>query len=206
MVIKDKNSYLSDPDNELMKKIGSGEVAAFKQLVEKYQRMVMATVYRYTGSRHEVEDLAQEIFFKIYKAAKRYTPQAKFSTWLYRVVANHCFNYRRNQKRDITVISLDHSFSGEDEPSLQLAETEEKQPENKVLQKEIEEALKKAINELPDRQRMAIILYRFEGLSYREITKVLGCSLSSVESLLFRAMTSLKEKLKQRGWSDGVED
>jgi len=197
MVKEKKDKYLSDPDNELMKRIGSGEITAFKPLVEKYQRMVMATIYRYTGSSHDVEDLAQEIFFKVFKAAKRYTPQAKFSTWLYRVVANHCFNYRRSQKRDAIVTSLDHSFSGEDKPSLQIAETEEKQPENKVLQKEIKETLKKAINELPDRQRMAIVLYRFEGLSYKEITKVLGCSLSSVESLLFRAMTNLKEKLKK---------
>ncbi|MBW2221436.1 MAG: RNA polymerase sigma factor [Deltaproteobacteria bacterium] len=198
MVKENKDKYLSDPDNELMKRIGSGEIAAFKPLVEKYQRMVMATIYRYTGSSHDVEDLAQEIFFKVFKAAKRYTPQAKFSTWLYRIVANHCFNYRRSQKRDAIVTSLDHSFPGrEDEPSLQLAGPKEKQPENRVQQQELETALRRAISELPDRQRMAIVLYRFEGLSYKEITKVLGCSLSSVESLLFRAMTNLKEKLKK---------
>lgn len=198
MVKDNKDKYLSDPDNELMKRIGSGERAAFKPLVEKYQRMVMAAIYRYTGSSHDVEDLAQEIFFKVFKAAKRYTPQAKFSTWLYRIVANHCFNYRRSQKRDAIVTSLDHSFSGkEDEPSLQLPGPKEKQPENQVQQQELETALRRAISELPDRQRMAIVLYRFEGLSYKEITKVLGCSLSSVESLLFRAMTNLKEKLKK---------
>ena len=198
MVKENKDNYLSDPDNELMKRIGSGDTAAFKPLVEKYQRMVMATVYRYTGCSRDVEDLAQDIFFKVFKAAKRYTPQAKFSTWLFKIVANHCFNYRRSQKRNAMVTSLDHSFSDEkDEPSLQLAGPKEEQPENQVQQKEVEAALKKAIDELPDRQRMAIILYRFEGLSYKEITKVLGCSLSSVESLLFRAMTNLKEKLKK---------
>ncbi len=99
MVKNNKKNYLSDPDHELMKRICSGEIAAFTQLVNKYQRIVMATIYRYTGNRNEVEDLAQEIFFKVYRAAKRYTPQAKFSTWLYRVVVNHCLNYRRSQKR-----------------------------------------------------------------------------------------------------------
>lgn len=200
MVKKNRDAYLSDPDNELMKRVGSGEIAAFKPLVEKYQRMVMATIYRYTGSSRDVEDLAQEIFFKVFKAAKRYTPQAKFSTWLYRIVANHCFNYRRSRKRDALVTSLDHSFSGdENEPSPQFAGPEERQPEHQAQQRELEAALKRAIGELPDRQRMAIILYRFEGLSYREMTSVLGCSLSSVESLLFRAMRNLKEKLKSYG-------
>lgn len=198
MVKENKDNHCSDPDNELMARIGSGEIAAFKPLVQKYQRMVMATIYRYTGSSQDVEDLTQDIFVKVFKAAKRYTPRAKFSTWLYKIVANHCFNYRRSQKRDAVVTSLDQSFSGEaDAPSLQIAGPKENQPENQVRRREVEAALKRAIDELPDRQRMAIVLYRFEGLSYKEIAKVLGCSLSSVESLLFRAMTNLKEKLKK---------
>lgn len=193
---KYKDKHLSDPDNELMKRIGSGELAAFKQLVEKYQRMVTGTIYRYIGNPHEVEDLAQEIFFKVYKAAKLYTPQAKFSTWLYRVVANHCFNYRRSQRRDALLTSIDNSFSGENKSYLHPAQAQDQQPEKLLQQQEIQSALKKAISELPDRQRMAIILHRFEGLSYKEIAQALGCSLSAVESLIFRAMTSLKEKLK----------
>ena len=156
----------------------------------------MATIYRYTGNRNEVEDLAQEIFFKVYRAAKSYTPQAKFSTWLYRVAVNHCLNYRRSQKRSVLTTSLDHSMPGEGKPPLQVAQPQDQQPERLLEQQEIHAALKRVISELPDRQRIALILYRFEGLSYKEIAKVLGCSLSAVESLLFRAMTMLKEKLK----------
>jgi len=193
---KHKNNYLSDHDNELMKRVGSGEIAAFKQLVEKYQRIVTGTIYRYIGNHHEVEDLAQEIFFKVYKAATHYTPHAKFSTWLYRVVANHCLNYRRRKRRDASLNSIDHSLSGKGKSSLQLAQAQDHQPEKLLQQQELQAALKRTISKLPDRQRMAIILYRFEGLSYKEIAKVLGCSLSAVESLLFRAMTTLKEKLK----------
>jgi len=191
-----KDNYISDPDHELMKRTASGEIAAFKQLVEKYQRIVTCIIYRYLGNQYEVEDLAQEIFFKVYKASKHYTVQAKFSTWLYRVVANHCLNYRRRQKRDAPLISLDNSLSGKDESSLQHAQEQDQQPERLLQQQEIQKVLKRAITKLPDRQRMAIILYRFEGLSYKEIAKVLGCSLSAVESLLFRAMTNLKEELK----------
>jgi len=156
----------------------------------------MAMIYRYTGNRNEVEDLAQEIFFKVYRAATRYTPQAKFSTWLYRVVVNHCLNYRRSQKRSAVTASLDHSMQGEGTPPLQVAQPQNQQPESLIQKKELQTAIERAIGELPDRQRMAIILYRFDGLSYKEIAQVLECSLSAVESLLFRAMTSDKEKLK----------
>jgi len=193
---KDNHLSDSDPDHELMKRIGSGDRAAFKQLVEKYQWMVMKTIYRYIGNHHEAEDLAQEIFFSVYRAAKRYTPQAKFSTWLYRVVANHCLNYRRKLKRGVLLTSIDNSSSGSERPSLQLSQPQDQQPEKLLEQQEIHAALKRVISELPDRQRIALILYRFEGLSYKEIANVLGCSLSAVESLLFRAMTMLKEKLK----------
>jgi len=155
----------------------------------------MATVYRYTGNRNEVEDLAQEIFFKVYRAATRYTPQAKFSTWLYRVVVNHCLNYRRSQKKSALTTSLDHPLPGEDTPPLQVAQPQGQQPESLMQQQELQRAIERAIGELPDRQRMAIILSRFEGFSYKEIAQILECSLSAVESLLFRAMTSLKEKL-----------
>ena len=196
MAQEHKNNHLSDPDHELMRRTGLGEAAAFKQLVEKYQWMVMKTIYRYIGNHHEVEDLAQEIFFNVYRAAKRYTPQAKFSTWLYRVVANHCLNYRRKLKRSVLLTSVDNSSSGSESPSLQLSQPQNQQPEKLLEQQELQAALRKVISELPDKQRMALILYRFEGLSYKEIAKVLGCSLSAVESLLFRAMTSLKKKLK----------
>ncbi len=196
MLKNHKKNNLSDPDHELMERICSGELAAFTQLVEKYQRIVMATIYRYTGNRNEVEDLAQEIFFKVYRAAKSYTPQAKFSTWLYRVVVNHCLNYRRTQKKSALTTSLDHSMPGEGKPPFQVAQPKDPQPESLMQKQELQTAIERAIGELPDKQRMAIILYRFEGLSYKEIAQVLECSLSAVESLLFRAMTSLKEKLK----------
>lgn len=195
MAQEHKNTCLSDPDHELMRRIGSGEAAAFKQLVEKYQWMIMKTIYRYIGNYHEVEDLAQEIFFNVYRAAKRYTPKAKFSTWLYRVVANHCLNYRRTLKRSVLLTSVDNSSPESESPSLQLSQPRDQQPEKLLEQQELHAALKKAISELPDKQRMSLILYRFEGLSYKEIAEVLGCSLSAVESLLFRAMTSFKKKL-----------
>ena len=195
MINDTKDRYLSDPDNELMRRVGSGDKTAFKLLVQKHQRLVTSIIYRYTGNHHEVEDLAQDIFLKIYKAATRYVPRAQFKTWLYKVVANHCFNYFRSQKRRSFITSYNPSYPEEDNPPAHYAETQQKQPEHVLQQQELHTALRGALSELPDRQRMALILHRFEDLSYKEIANVLGCSLSAVESLLFRAMESLKKKL-----------
>ena len=195
MINDNRDRYLSDPDNELMKRVGSGDKAAFKQLVQRNQRVVTGIIYRYTGNHHEVEDLAQDIFLKVYKAAPRYVPRAQFKTWLYKIVANHCFNYFRSQKRRSFITSYNESFPEEDNPPLHDAEAQKKQPEHILQQEEMRTALTAALSQLPDRQRMALILHRFEDLSYREIANVLECSLSAVESLLFRAMSSLKQKL-----------
>ena len=195
MASEPKDKYLSDPDNQLMQKAGSGDRTAFKQLVQKHQRTVTGIIYRYTGNHNEVEDLAQDIFLKIYKAANSYVPRAQFKTWLYKVVANHCLNFFRSQKRKPFISSLDQSLAEEYNPHIQRTEEQQKQPELILQQQELHTALKSALSELPERQRMAIILHRFEGLSYKEIATVMGSSLSSVESLIFRAMNNLKEKL-----------
>ena len=195
MTKDNKDRYLSDPDNELMKRVGSGDKTAFKELVQRNQRVITGIIYRYTGNHHDAEDLAQDIFLKVYKAAPRYVPRAQFKTWLYKVVAHHCFNYFRSQKRRSFITSYNQSFPEEDNPPLHYAEAQKEQPENVMQQQELRTALTAALSELPDRQRMALILHRFEDLSYKEIANVLGCSLSAVESLLFRAMGSLKKKL-----------
>lgn len=195
MVAEPKEKYLSDPDNQLMQKAGSGNRAAFKELVKKHQGTVTGIIYRYTGNHNEVEDLAQDIFLKIYKAANSYVPRAQFKTWLYKVVANHCLNFFRSQKRKSSITSFDHSLSGDYNPHLQRTDAQKEQPEIILQQQELQIALKRALSELPERQRMAIILHRFEGLSYKEVAATLGSSLSAVESLIFRAMNNLKEKL-----------
>ncbi len=195
MVTEPKDTYLSDPDNQLMQKAGSGDRTAFKELIKKHQGTVTGIIYRYTGNHNEVEDLAQDIFLKIYKAADSYVPRAQFKTWLYKVVANHCLNFFRSQKRKAFITSLDQSVSEDHNPHLQRTDAQKEQPETLLQQPELQIALKKALSELPERQRMAIILHRFEGLSYKEVADTLGSYLSAVESLIFRAMNNLKEKL-----------
>ena len=180
-----------------MIRTGSGDTGAFRLLMEKHQVNVMRMIYRYTGRHHEVEDLAQDIFLKIYRVAGTYAPRAQFKTWLYRVVTNHCFNFHRSQKKHKYDSTLDPSRSEADivDQSFKGA-VREAPAERRLQQEELKAAVQKALAGLPDRQRMAVILFRFEGLSYGEIAQALGCSISAVESLIFRAMSSLKELLK----------
>jgi RNA polymerase sigma-70 factor (ECF subfamily) len=192
-----KNTYLADPDNQLMLRAGSGDTGAFRLLMEKHQVSVMRMIYRYTGMHHEAEDLAQDIFIKIYLGARHYTPRAQFKTWLFKVVTNHCLNFHRSRKKHKYDSTLDPALSETDiaDPSFTGA-GQDAPVEKKLQQEELKAAVENALNGLPDRQRMAVILFRFEGLSYGEVARALGCSVSAVESLLFRAMNTLKERLK----------
>jgi RNA polymerase sigma-70 factor (ECF subfamily) len=203
----DKQAYLSDPDNQLMIKTGSGDTGAFRALMEKHQLGVMRMIYRYTGAHHEAEDLAQDIFLKIYKVAGSYTPRARFKTWLYRVVTNHCLNFHRSRKKHKYDCTLDPALSESDIPDQSCkGEVPEGYAERKLQQEELKAAVQNALAKLPDRQRMAVILFPFEELSYEEIAQALGCSLSAVESLLFRAMNTLKELLKQYKTPRGAQN
>lgn len=155
---------------------------AFEQLVRKYQHSVLNTIYRYIGDPTEAEDIAQEVFIKVWQHIKSFRGEAKFSTWLYRIIVNQCLNYRVKNKVSLTV--LDRPIKEENSEIDVHIEGEER----KV-------AVKKAVNELPERQRIALILSKFEGKSYKEITQIMRLSLSSVESLIFRAKENLGKKL-----------
>ncbi len=173
-------------DQDLIKLVAIGDEKAFEQLVRKYEQAVFSTIYRYIGNRDDVEDLAQEIFLKIWRNAKKFKGKSKFSTWLYRIVVNHCINYRRKHKYKHA--SLDEmTEKGIIPESLKVTPDWE--------QKRRVEFVRKAVNELPERQRMALVLSQFEGRSYKEIAEIMKVSLSSVESLIFRGRSSLREKL-----------
>lgn len=177
-----------DTDIDLIKLIAKGDEKAFEQIVLKYQQAVFNTIYRYTGNQDDVQDLAQEIFIKVWRNAAKFKGKSKFSTWLYRIVVNHCINYQRKQKRRHT--SLDElTEKGITPESLKVVPDWE--------QKRRVELIKKAVNDLPDRQRMALVLSQYEGRSYKEIAEIMKVSVSSVESLIFRARSALRIKLAE---------
>ena len=180
----DKNSR--ETEEELLKLVARGDEKAFEQLVNKYEQAVFSTIYRYIGNRDDVEDLAQEIFLKVWRNAKKFKGKSKFSTWLYRIVVNHCINYQRKHKRKH--VSLDElTDKGITPESMKVTPDWE--------QKRRVELVRNAVSELPERQRMALVLSQFEGRSYREVAEIMKVSLSAVESLIFRGRSSLREKL-----------
>ena len=182
---------VSSVDFALMERIGAGDHEAFRELVERHQNAVIGTVAKMLGNASESEDIAQQVFLRIWKNAKRYRPDAKFTTYLYTITRNLVFNETRRKSRKKEVSSDER-----EEHSNHLVEASpDRQPDAELLQAELQEAVDKAIAGLPEAQRMAVVLRRYEQLSYEEIAEVLGLSVSAVKSLLFRARTSLREAL-----------
>jgi RNA polymerase sigma-70 factor (ECF subfamily) len=184
------------PSEDLMTKIAEGDEDAFEILVNRHQTSILNLAYRFVGDRTQAKDLAQEVFLRVWQAAKTYKPDAKFTTWLYRITANLCFNELKSARRrrwfqfrrsnEDNERSIEETFS-DGSPTA----------EDLLLEKERSRQISDALQSLPDNQRMALVLKRYDDLSYEEIAQIIGCSVSAVESLLVRAKRTLQEKLKK---------
>ena len=186
------SQYASDPDAELMVRVKQGDESAFAALVEKYQRPVMNFIYRMVLNTAEAEDLTQEAFLRAYRAAPRYRHEARLSTWLFRIAINLALKKLRSGRLK-RALSLNQVFGAGRrvrEPAAAGL-----QPDVQLEQREMLRALETALHELPERQRIAVTLQRFEGFSYHEIAETMGCSVGSVESLLGRAKSKLRDSL-----------
>ena len=182
-----------------MQRVKRGDTAAFRELVERHQRAVINVIHRAIGDAWEAEDLAQRVFVQVYRSAKRYQPTAKFTTWLFTITHNTILNEHRRRTRHAAE-SLDAMAqpADADTPGRELPDTRTPDPSDEAAQRELQQKIHEAIQQLPDAQRTAVVLCRYEGLSYEEIAAVLGCSVSATKSLLHRARETLKEQL--RGW------
>jgi len=180
-------------DIRLMELIGAGDDRALEQLVERHQRLVIGTVGRMLGAGSDAEDIAQQVFVRVWKNAKRYEPRAKFTTWLLKITRNLVFNELRRRSRHPQV-PLQSESEEEERP---LKDEHAVAPDASLLEHELQEAVDAAIANLPETQRMAVILRRYEELSYEEIAESLDQSVSAVKSLLFRARTELRESLNR---------
>src|SRR5213595_355923 len=178
-------------DVRLMQLVGSGDTAAFEELIERHQALVIGTIGRMLGSNSDVEDIAQQVFIRVWKGASRYRPTAKFTTWLLTITRNLVFNEARRRKRH----PGDALDVHEGEEALALTDPARHVPDEELLQAELQLAIEKAIRALPEKQRMAVVLRRYEGKSYEEIGEVLGLTVAAVKSLLFRARTELRSAL-----------
>lgn len=184
---------LNQRDISLMLRVKEGDMDAFELLVELHQGAVVGTVAKMLGGPNDAEDIAQQVFVRVWKSAKRYEPQAKFTTWLFTITRNLVFNESRRRKRKPTV-----SVEEREEESRRVVEDEHGiSPDQEVLHGELERAVDDAIASLPEKQRMAVVLRRYEEMPYEEIGQVLDMSVPAVKSLLFRARTQLKEILQK---------
>lgn len=183
----------ADIDHSLMARIAEGDHQSFQDLVKRHQNSVVGTVTKMLGNTSDSEDIAQMVFIRVWKHAKRYKPDNKFTTYLYTIVRNLVYNESRRRSRKRTV-STDQR---EDENHLQHPDDPAQQPDSTLLDTELRAVIDAAIESLPENQRLAVVLRRYENLPYEEIAEVLSTSVPSVKSLLFRARTTLRESLSK---------
>jgi RNA polymerase sigma-70 factor (ECF subfamily) len=187
-------SIQSDADVHLMMAFQDGSEEAFAHLIRRNQNKVFSTIYRFVGNRAEAEDLVQEVFLRVYRTAGRYEPTARFGTWLYRIATNISLNAIRNRSR-FHPVSLEVRQDDDDDFHREIADEDTAAPGDALDEDELSRVVMAAIDQLPDQQRTAIILNKYEGLSYDEVADILDCSVMAVKSLLSRARANLKIKL-----------
>ena len=165
-----------------MLRFKEGDTSSFDLLLDRYQKKIIDFACRMTGDRSEARDIAQEVFLRVYHAAERYRPKAKFSTYIFRITRNLCLNYLREKKH--RSLSLNHSIT-----------TPTPSPRVALERKEQQLLVKEAVDSLPPNQKMAIVLVRYSELSYEEASKIMGCSVGAIGLLLHRARETLRGKL-----------
>lgn len=190
---EDQREEANEVDVALMKRIQTGDLVAFEELVGIHQRSVIGIVTKMLGNPADAEDIAQQAFLRVWKSAGRYEPRARFTTWLFTITRNLVFNELRRRQRKPAVSMQEH----EESTFHEIVDVKRLSPEEEMLHSELEMVVDRAIEELPEKQRLAVILRRFEEMPYEEIGNVLGMSVPAVKSLLFRARTQLKQALNQ---------
>lgn len=192
------DSYIRrDPDVRLMLEVREGNAAAFEELVRKYQERLVGVLEHLIGHRQQAEDLAQDVFLRVYRARDRYEPKAKFSTWLFTIANNVASNARRSSARRREVSVVGEAGEGAANPLERMAKAASGlMPARQLDKTEMSEVVRAAIDSLSERQRMALLLSKFEGMSYVDIAETMGLTVQAVKSLLSRARANLRDLLE----------
>jgi RNA polymerase sigma-70 factor (ECF subfamily) len=195
---------LRDPDVRLMIAVRDDVPGAFEELVGAYQHRLINVMQHLVGRADEAEDLAQEVFLRVYRARKNYRARCKFSTWLFTIANNLGLNWLRSRQRK-PVVPLPSQDSGPlgPRPAEQLVAARDSPPSQRLQQEELAEAVRRALDTLNERQRIAVVLNKFEDMNYAEIAEVMGLTTKAVKSLLNRARTNLRAALTGFVYPDG---
>jgi RNA polymerase sigma-70 factor (ECF subfamily) len=184
-------------DADVMLRVKTGDESAFAYLVQKYRRPMVGFLYRLCHNPAAAEELAQEVFLRVYRSRSSYEASAKFSTWIYRIATNLAVNYARDTRHERAQVTVRL-----DEPDQETGTTPDLADdsltvEEQMLQRERLAAIRSKVNALPERQRMAVVMHKYQQMDYRQIAEVLKLSESATKSLLFRAYETLREQLKE---------
>jgi RNA polymerase sigma-70 factor, ECF subfamily len=184
-------------DAQIMLQVKAGDDSAFEYLVQKYRRPMVNFMFRMAHNNAAAEDLAQEVFLRVYRSRESYEASAKFTTWLYRIATNLAVNHARDTRheRPENTVSLDEP----DQESGHTMDLPDRTPsaEEAIVRRERVAAIRQRVQALPERQRIAVVMHKYQQMEYRQIADVLRLSESATKSLLFRAYETLREQLKE---------
>jgi RNA polymerase sigma-70 factor (ECF subfamily) len=195
---KGESGYLHDPEVQLMLRAKEGDDEAFSKLVSAYQDRLVNIFFHLIQSQDVAEDLAQDVFLRIYRARRGYVPTARFSTWLFRIANNLASNSRRDKgrRKEVTVAGSESGPLGP-RPQEQLAQEKSAlMPARQLDKREMQVVVQKALESLNDRQRLAVLLHKYEDMSYEDISDAMEMTTTAVKSLLSRARDNLRTALE----------
>jgi RNA polymerase sigma-70 factor (ECF subfamily) len=185
-------AFALDPDTALMLRVCEGDTPSFGVLLERHRGSVVSHLHRLVRNHAIAEELAQDVFIRVYRSRGKYRPDAKFTTWLFRITMNIALNWRRDTRREAGFVRLDRDLQGS--RRLQLSDWEPRVDELLMRAQRARE-IRMAIETLPPKQLAAVLMHKYEGMDYTQIAGVLDCSIPALKSLLFRAYETLRRRL-----------
>ncbi|MGD9855759.1 MAG: RNA polymerase sigma factor [Planctomycetaceae bacterium] len=193
-----ESPFLIDPDVQLMLRVKAGDEAAFEDLVGRYQNRLISVFVHLVGDASVAEDLAQDVFLRIYRARNGYEPNAKFSTWVFRIAHNLASNTRRSKgrRKEVQLKIVESGPLGARPQEQLLKEKSALMPARQLDRVELREHVRTAMESLNERQRMAVLLHKFEEMSYEDIAETMDMTSSAIKSLLSRARENLRANLE----------
>ncbi len=183
-------------DAEIMLAVAAGDEAGYNYLVTKYHRQIIHFLFRMVHNEAVAEELAQEVFLRVYRSRESYRAEAKFSTWLYRIATNLAVNHARDTKNERMAQTLELDAPDAESGTMPEVADDDPNVEQRMLREERMAAIRAQVKALPERQRMAVLMHKYQEMDYRQIGEVLKLSESATKSLLFRAYQTLRERLK----------